>query len=155
MARKEIAVVAWAAAAFAIAGTPAAAQVLDAVYRGTLVCDKLPFTQARMREAIEVTVSGGAAKYSHVVRLREDPEGTLERGEGAVNGQAISLRGAWDGGPRQYKANYEGTFVRRSARLKGKQSWTVDGKALTRDCSGVIKRPLKAFLPRKKRPSRS
>jgi hypothetical protein len=44
--------------------------------------------------------------------------------------------------------------VRRSARLKGKQSWTIDGKTLTRDCSGVIKRPLKAFLPRKKRPAR-
>lgn len=32
------------AAMMAAAGTPTAAQVLDVTYRGTMVCDKLPFT---------------------------------------------------------------------------------------------------------------
>jgi hypothetical protein len=59
-----------AAVMTAIMGTPAAAEVLDAVYRGTLVCDKLPFTDSKMREAIEVTIVGGAARYTHVVRLK-------------------------------------------------------------------------------------
>jgi hypothetical protein len=155
MARKGITVAAWAVATLAIAGTPAAAQVLDAEYRGTLVCDKLPFTQAKMREAIDVTISGGAAKYRHVVRLVPEPESAVEQGTGTVNGQDISLQGTWSGGARQYRASYSGSFVRRSARLKGMQTWTIDGKTVTRDCSGVIKRPLKAFLPRKKRPARS
>jgi hypothetical protein len=155
MARKGIAVAAWAAAALAIAGTPAAAQVLDAAYHGTLVCDKLPFTQAKMREAIDVTISGGAAKYRHVVRLFQEAESAAEQGTGTLSGQDISLQGNWSGGARQYKASYSGSFVRRSARLKGTQTWTIDGKTVTRDCSGVIKRPLKAFLPRKKTPSRS
>jgi hypothetical protein len=38
--------------------------------------------------------------------------------------------------------------------LRGTQTWTVAGHTVIRNCSGVIKRPLKAFLPRKKRPSR-
>ena len=35
-----------------VAAMPAEAQVRDAVYRGTLVCDKLPFSSGKGREAI-------------------------------------------------------------------------------------------------------
>jgi len=140
-----------AAAMMAAIATPAAAEVLDAVYRGTLVCDKLPFNSARMREAIEVTITGGAARYNHVVRLRDAaPEPALEQGSGTVDGQKVDLQGSWKGGARQYDAKYSGTFVRRSAQLKGTQSWTDGGKTVTRACSGAIKRPLKPFLPRNK-----
>jgi hypothetical protein len=129
--------------------TPAAAQpVRDAVYRGTLICDKLPFTQAKMREAIDVTISRGAVRYIHVVRLREQPEAVTEQGTGKLDGQNITLDGAWDGGARRYKASYSGTFVRRSARLRGTQTWSDGDKTLTRACSGAIKRPFRAFLPR-------
>jgi hypothetical protein len=136
----------------AVAWTPAAAQVLDAVYRGTLVCDKLPFTLTRMREAIEVTIANGTVRYSHVVRLRDEAEPLAERGTGALDGRNISLRGSWEGGGRRYEANYSGTFVRRSARLRGTQTWSVGGRIITRACSGAIKRPLKAFLPRTQKP---
>ena len=154
MVRAGIAIGVLAAAMVATAGTPAAAEVLDAVYRGTLVCDKLPFTNTKMREAIEVTISGGAARYSHVVRLRDTAEATAEQGNGTVNGQDISLQGSWSGGNREYKASYSGTFVRRSARLRGTQTWTDGGRTVTRACSGAIKRPLKAFLRRdKKKPT--
>ena len=60
-----------AGAVVVVAAVPAAAQVRDAVYRGTLVCDKLPFSASRGREAIEVTIAGGTVRYSHVVRLRD------------------------------------------------------------------------------------
>jgi hypothetical protein len=140
-----------AAAMMAVVGTPAAAVVLDADYRGTLVCDKLPFTKTKMREAINVRILGGAAHYTHVVRLKAAAaEAAAEQGFGTVIGQNISLQGSWSGGNREYKAAYSGTFVRRTARLKGSQTWTVGGKTFTRACSGAIKRPLKAFLPRQK-----
>ena len=138
------------AALMATMGTPAAAEVLDAVYRGTLMCDKLPFTSAPMREAIEVTIAGGVARYNHVVRLRDKPSEMVEKGVGIVKGQNIELQGSWKDDTRQYEAKYSGTFVRRSARLKGKQSWTDGAKSATRSCSGAIKRPLKPFLPRNK-----
>jgi hypothetical protein len=141
-----------ALALIAMAGGPAAAEVRDAVYRGTMVCDKLPFTHTKMREAIDVTISDGKVRYSHVVRLRELPEATKEQGAGVLNGQDIALQGAWDGGNRRYKASYSGTFVRRSARLKGTQIWAIDGKDVARACAGSIKRPLRAFLPRQKKP---
>ena len=154
MVRAGIAIGVLAAAMAAAAGTPAAAEVLDAVYRGTLVCDKLPFTDNKMREAIQVTIAAGVAHYSHVVRLRDAAEAAAEQGEGTVNGQAISLHGSWSGGSREYKASYSGTFVRRSARLRGTQTWTDGGKTIARACSGAIKRPLKAFLRRdKKKPA--
>lgn len=140
-----------AGALIAIVGGQAAAEVLDAVYRGTMVCDKLPITQTRMREAIKVTIVDGKVSYSHVVRLYDSAEITAEQGTGTLNGQDIALQGAWDGGNRRYKASYSGTFVRRSARLRGTQVWAVEGKDVIRACSGVVKRPFKVFLPRRKK----
>jgi len=129
-------------------GTPAAAQVLDATYRGTMVCDKLPFTNDKMREAIEVTISGGTVRYTHVVRLSKAAvEGAAEQGSGTLDGQKITLQGSWKGGNRNYEAKYDGSFVRRSAKLKGTQTWTAGGKTVTRACTGAIKRPFKPFLP--------
>jgi hypothetical protein len=107
-----------------------------------------------MREAIAVTIADGAAKYSHVVRLHDVAvESVEERGTGTLSGQNIDLQGSWKGGTREYQAKYSGTFVRRSARLKGTQTWTEAGKTMTRACSGAIKRPLKPFLPRNKKPA--
>jgi len=106
-----------------------------------------------MREAISVEISGGTARYSHVVRLRHHaPETGAEQGDGKISGQAIVLQGSWTGNTRHYTASYSGTFVRRTVRLRGTQTWTDDGKSFTRACSGAIKRPLKAFLPRANRP---
>jgi hypothetical protein len=121
---------------------PARAAVLDATYRGTMVCDKLPFSKAKHREAITVTIADGTMRYSHVVRLGDVPEAGAEQGTGTLAGQR---------GSHRYEAKYSGTFVRRSARLKGTQTWTEGTGTVTRACAGVIKRPLKAFLPRKKR----
>jgi hypothetical protein len=136
------------AVAFAIAGTPASAQVRDAVYRGTMVCDKLPFTVGNGREAIEVTIAGTAARYTHAVRLHGVAAPTPEVGTGTLSGSDISLQGSWKSGNRQYEAKYSGAFVRRHASLKGAQTWNDGGKTIRRACSGSIKRPLKAFLPR-------
>src|SRR6187402_392779 len=88
----------------------ASAQVLDATYRGTLVCDKTPFTQDKMREAIEVTIAGGDVRYSHVVRLREFAEAEPERGTGLLRGTRIELQGSWKDAARQYSAQYGGVF---------------------------------------------
>ncbi len=135
------------AAAAAIAGTPASAQVRDAVYRGTMVCDKLPFSAGKSREAIEVTIAAGTVRYTQVVRLHVTSVAAPEQGTGTLSGDAISLQGAWKGGNRQYEAKYSGTFVRRHADLKGTQTWTDAGKTITRSCTGTIKRPFKVFLP--------
>ena len=80
----------------------------DAVYRGTLVCDKLPFSAGKGREAIEVTIAGGTVRYSHVVRLRDAAEPVPEQGKGSLNGQDIELQGSWESGNRQYEAKYSG-----------------------------------------------
>jgi hypothetical protein len=135
------------AAAIAMAVPPAKAQVRDAVYRGTMVCDQLPFSVGKSRGAIEVTISGRAVRYSHIVRLRDAAEPRPEQGTGTLNGDNISLQGSWKGGNRQYEAKYGGTFVRRHVDLNGTQTWNDGGKTITRTCSGTIKRPFKIFLP--------
>src|SRR5689334_1725048 len=89
------------AAAIVFAATSAMAQIRDAVYRGTLVCDKLPFAPGKGREAIEVTITGSSAQYTHIVRLHGSVEAERERGTGTISGQDISLHGAWKGGGRQ------------------------------------------------------
>ncbi|MFZ0028007.1 MAG: hypothetical protein WCF75_15050 [Pseudolabrys sp.] len=136
-------------AAIAGAAAPACPQVRDALYRGTMVCDKLPFTAGKSREAIEVTIAGGSVRYSRVVRLRGIASSPREEGSGSLSGQNISLLGSWKSGNRQYEAKYAGTFVRRRADLKGTQTWNDGGKTINRDCSGTIKRPLR--MPREKK----
>ena len=131
-------------------GTGASAQVMDATYRGTLVCDKTAFTKDKMREAIEVTISNGDVRYTHVVRLRDTAEPEPERGTGSVHGLRLNLEGAWKDGARQYDARYSGVFVRRGVKLRGTQTWTEGARVITRHCAGAIKRPLRAFLPRKR-----
>jgi hypothetical protein len=135
----------------AATATSAMAQVRDAVYRGTLVCDKLPFSAGKGREAIEVTIAGSSIRYSHVVRLRDAAEPVAEQGKGSLNGQDIELQGSWKSGNRQYEAKYSGAFVRRHADLKGTQTWTDGGKTITRNCTGTIKRPFRVFLPGEKK----
>jgi len=78
-------------------------------------------------------------------------EAAAEQGSGAIDGQKIDLEGTWKGGGREYAAKYSGSFVRRSARLKGTQTWTDGGKTVTRACAGAIKRLFKPFLPRNKK----
>jgi hypothetical protein len=151
MRRMKEASVLVAALIAAAAMTPAAAEVLDATYRGTLVCDQLPITRAALREAIEVTIAGSEVRYREVVRLSGTsaaPE--PEQGTGTLVGQHIELLGSWKHADRRYEAKYGGDFVRRSAHLKGTQTWTVGDKTLTRACAGAIKRPFKAFLPHKR-----
>ena len=140
-----------AGAVIVTAAMPAAAQVRDAVYRGTFVCDKLPFSAGKGREAMEVTIAGGTVRYSHVVRLRDAAEPVPEQGKGSLNGQDIELQGSWKSGNRQYEAKYSGAFVRRHADLKGTQNWTEGGKSFSRACAGTIKRPFRVFLPGEKK----
>ncbi len=126
----------------------AAAQVRDAVYRGTLVCAKLPFFEVAAREAFELTVVGNSGRYTHVVR--EASEISNETGSGTIDGQSIVLTGGWRGKRENYQARYTGNFVHRSFNLTGVQTWTHDGKVYERKCSGSIKRPFAVFLPAQK-----
>ena len=151
MAQRMIERAALAALAVALAGTHASAEVRDAVYRGTVVCDMLPFFETAAREAMEVTIAGSVAKYTLAVRLHDRVEASAESGSGTFDGRNINLQGSWSGESDSYKSSYSGIFVRRSAKLAGTQIWTHDGKTFTRKCMGVIKRPLRAFLPREKK----
>jgi len=151
MKRGGIAAGVLAGAVIAATAMPVSAQVRDAVYRGTLVCDKLPFSAGKGREAIEVTITGDTVRYSHVVRLRDAAEPVPEQGKGSLSGQDIELQGSWKSGNREYEAKYSGAFVRRHADLKGTQTWTDGGKSFTRACTGTIKRPFKVFLPGEKK----
>ncbi len=132
----------------AVSAAQALAQtaVRDAVYRGTLVCDKLPFFETTAREALEVKIAGSEAKYVLIVRERN--ETSFEQGTGKLDGDKISLSGSWSGETDKYESSYTGTFVRRSATLTGTQTWTHDGKSFTRKCTGAIKRPFAVFLPK-------
>lgn len=141
-----------AAAAGAMLAVPAQAQVRDAEYRGTLVCGKLPFAQDPQRAAIVVKLAGSEGPYDRPVHmpLRSTVAGR-ETGTVKVDGNKIVLTGGWRSDKDSYHASYNGTFVRRSAKISGTQKWMHGGKSYTRSCSGVIKRPLAAFLPKQKK----
>jgi hypothetical protein len=133
-----------------LAAMPAQAQVRDAEYRGTLVCGKLPFAQDPTRSAIAVKITGNEGPYDRPVYMTRSKVAGTETGKAKVDGDKIALTGGWKGDKSSYDASYSGSFVRRSAKLTGTQTWTHDGKSYTRTCSGSIKRPLAAFLPKQK-----
>ena len=81
-----------AAVFVAATGAPAKAEVLDAVYRGTMVCDRMPIIKTNRREALEVTIDGGKVRYTHVVRLRDTPE--LKPGRALSKGKTSLWRAA-------------------------------------------------------------
>ena len=142
----------WLAAACVVLAAPAHAQVRDADYRGTFVCEKLEFAQDPQRTAIVVKISGNEGQYERPVHiaLRGRVAGK-ETGSAKIDGDKITLTGGWKGEQNSYEASYSGSFVRRSAKISGTQKWVHDGKGYTRTCSGAIKRPLAAFLPKQKK----
>jgi len=149
----KIIVIVIIAAASAAGVCDASAQIVrpvvrDAVYRGTLVCTKLPFISKQLRTAIEANVTGDSVRYKRPVVMANSVIAGYEEGSGSVDGQKINLKGAWKKGASGYEATYNGNFVRRSAKLSGTQNWTHEGKTYTRNCTGSIKRPLAAFLPK-------
>lgn len=138
----------------AMLAVPAQAQVRDAEYRGTLVCGKLSFAQDPGRAAITVKLTGSEGTYERPVHMpvRSGIVGQ-EIGKAKVDGDKIAITGGWRGEKSSYEASYSGTFVRRSAKLSGQQSWMHEGKSYTRTCSGAITRPLAAFLPKPQKPA--
>ena len=142
--RRGITAAVLAGVALSLAGT-ASGQVRDAIYRGTMVCDKLPFFETAARESIEVKIKGTAITYTHIVRERG--EMSFEQGTGTLDGDKIALKGDWAGEVEKYQASYTGQFVRRWAKLTGTQTWMHEGKPFTRKCEGAIKRPFAVFLP--------
>jgi hypothetical protein len=147
-------VISLAMVAGVMVAVPAQAQVRDAEYRGTLVCGKLPFAQDPSRAAITVKLTGSEGPYERPVHMpvRGKIAGQ-ETGKVKVDGDKIAITGGWKGEKSSYEASYSGTFVRRSAKLTGQQSWTHEGKSYTRACSGAIKRPLAAFVPKPQKPA--
>ena len=143
---------AWAAGTSQASAQKATPEVRDAVYRGTFVCSKLPFVFTQLRTAMEANVTGNAVRYKQPVVIAQSGavEGH-EEGTGSVDGDKISLKGAWKKGDDGYEATYTGSFVRRSAKMTGTQNWKYQGKTYTRTCTGAIKRPLAAFLPKEKK----
>jgi hypothetical protein len=126
--------------------------VRDAIYRGMLVCSRLPFVTTLSRTALEANVAGNAVRYRRpvVMALSGAREG-YEEGSGSIDGDKISLKGAWKKGADGYEASYSGSFVRRSAKLTGTQNWNYQGQSYTATCTGAIQRPLAAFLPKDKK----
>jgi hypothetical protein len=131
----------------------AEAQVRDAEYRGTLVCGKLNFAQDPTRAAIVVKITGNEGPYERPVHMLRGSVVGQETGKAKVDGEKIALTGGWKGDKSSYEADYSGSFVRRSAKLTGTQKWTHEGKSYTRSCTGAIKRPFAAFLPKPKKPA--
>lgn len=136
------------AALLTVAAAPdASAQNRDGVYRGTLVCGALPFAR-NLRTAIEVTVTGTTAKYSQPVMIGDsDKRAGTEEGTGTIEGDRLVLNGSWRSEKDSFDADYSGTFVRRSVKLSGSQTWAHDKQAYRRTCTGSIKRPLR-YMPK-------
>ena len=95
------------------------------------------FRMLKFRSMHEVTISGGTARYSHVVRLSKVAvEKATEQGTGKIDGPRSIFRAAG-----RAAADLRGEIQRqlRAAQCKteGHATWTDGGKTLTRACTAA------------------
>jgi DNA-binding winged helix-turn-helix (wHTH) protein len=112
-------------------------RTLDGALHGTILCEKLPFTDMPMVAPMRLKLSGNSAAYSRDV-LGPDHIAVIgiEEGTGTVTSDgAIKLIGEWVLGPSMgYTASYSGTVGDRTAELRGTQNWKIEGLNHIRNC---------------------
>ena len=125
----------------------AAPVIRDAVYRGTMVCGKLPFIQtgAGIDRGDD---RGNAAKYTRPVALADRHRRSTARRQRHGRERQDQPERHVEEGRRQLRGELYRRFRAPVAKLTGAQVWSHDGKTYKRECSGAIKRPLAAFLPK-------
>ena len=110
---------------------------------------------AKMREAIEVTIAGGAARYSHVVRLRDEAaEAWRSRAPARSAARTSICRDRGRAEPANTRRNTAAPSCGATPSSKARRPGPMAARPITRACAGAIKRPLKPFLPRKQEAGR-
>lgn len=142
MLRKFVESVSLAIVIFVPMSHPAAADGLDGIYRGTLVCDKLNTTQFMLRAPFDVIVTG-----KNVIAARPvfNLNGTFVIGSEIATGTVtddgtIKLSSNWKAGGSSYQGSYGGVLTEKSGTLTGTQAWTMPEGQQTRDCTAALVR---------------
>jgi hypothetical protein len=116
--------------------TPANAQGLDGLYVGKLSCEIIAGqTRRQLATDIRITIAGTAVNYEReILSETGNPTGIMERGTGAVKGNALSVTGGGRGNSWSYEASYNGTITGGAIAMRGAQKWYINRANQDRQC---------------------
>jgi hypothetical protein len=124
----------------------APAETSDGAWFGEMNCGKLSFTPGPLKAPVDITVVGTAVTFSREA-LNQETAAVIghEEGTGELNANgAVKLTAVWKptGGSSRYKStgDYNGLLAGRFGTLQGTQTWIIDGKSETRNCTITVAR---------------
>jgi hypothetical protein len=137
---RKLVTIGLAFSAFILASGLAAADSLDGMYRGTIVCEKLQTSQFMLRAPLDIMITG---KTAVAARPIFNLKGTLVVGSEIATGTVaddgtITLSSNWKGGGSSYQGSYGGTLKGKGSTLTGTQAWTMPECQQTRACTATV-----------------
>ncbi len=113
---------------------------VEGISRGTMQCDKLPWTKVPLQAAVTLSIKGGNATFERDVYSSDGRRKTgVESGTGTIDADGIlQLKTSWVGPTSRFDGNYIGRLSGTGGTLSGKQTLLVDGARHERSCTIVV-----------------
>jgi hypothetical protein len=122
--------------------TPRQAAAIEGAFKGTMQCDKLPWTGAVLRAAVELSIKAGNAAFSRDVYSGDGKRKIgIESGTGTLEaGGVLQLTTSWVSPTSRFDGTYIGRLAATGGSLSGKQILLVDGAREERPCTIIVQK---------------
>jgi hypothetical protein len=119
-----------------------AAGATDGTFKGTMQCEKLPWTNSSLDVAVVLSVQGRTANFSRNVYSGDGKRLTgYETGTGTVEADGtVRVRTSWASQTNRFDGDYAGHLTATGGTLSGKQTLEVDGARYVRPCAIVLQK---------------
>jgi hypothetical protein len=122
--------------------TPRQGAAIEGVFKGTMHCEKLPWTAAPLEASISLSLKGGKASFLRDVYARDGKrKAGIEAGTGTLDADGLlQLTTSWVGQTNRFDGAYAGRLSATGGSLAGKQILLVDGARHERSCTIIIQK---------------
>ncbi len=111
--------------------------VIEGPFTGTLECDKLPWTKARLITAVSLSIRAGLVDFARdVLSVDGSRKVGVETGTGTLDSDGIvQLNTSWISSTARFDGSYVGRVTATGGTLTGKQVLLLDGNRHDRTCT--------------------
>jgi hypothetical protein len=119
---------------------PRQAAAVEGISKGTMRCDKLPWTKVPLHAAVTLSIKSGNATFQRDVYSSDGRRKTgVESGTGTIDSDGtLQLMTSWVSPTSRFDGSYVGRLSTTGGTLAGKQILLVDGARHERPCSIAV-----------------
>jgi hypothetical protein len=120
--------------------TPRQTATIEGAFKGTMQCDKLPWTAAPLHAAVSLSIKGGYGAFSRDVYSGDGQRKIgIESGTGTLDADGIlQLTTSWVSQTSRVDGSYTGRLSATGGSLSGRQILLVDGARHDRPCTIIF-----------------